>query len=75
MRPESHLRYHSERHADLVREVRRSRLASSLGVTRRSPHSQLARGLWRNRLAGRPTLGRIERERIPRAWMRSVRAG
>jgi hypothetical protein len=58
MHPETHLRYHAERHVDLLREARRSELASSLGVTRRSTRRQLALGLWRNRLAGRPTLGR-----------------
>jgi hypothetical protein len=58
MHPQTHFRYHSERHADLVREARRSEVASSLGVTRRLTRRQLALGLWRNRLAGRPCLGR-----------------
>jgi hypothetical protein len=58
MHPETHLRYHTERHADLLREARRSELASSLGETRRSPRRQLALDLWRKRLAGRPNLGR-----------------
>jgi len=58
MHPETHLRYHSERQADLLREARKAELASSLGETGRTHRRQLAPGLWRKRFAGRLTLGR-----------------
>jgi hypothetical protein len=58
MNPESHLRYHSERHADLLREARESELAAKLGETRRSRRRSLARALWARRYAGQLTLGR-----------------
>jgi hypothetical protein len=58
MHPETHVRYHSERHADLVREARRSEFASSLQGTRRSTRRQPALGLWRKRFASRLSLGR-----------------
>jgi hypothetical protein len=58
MNPESHLRYHSERHADLVREARHAELASSLGEMRRTNRRHPTRGLRRKRFAGRLTLGR-----------------
>jgi hypothetical protein len=58
MHPESHLRYHSERHADLLREARQAELASSLGEMRRVHPRRMASGLWRRRFAGRLSLGR-----------------
>ena len=58
MHPESHLRYHSERHADLLREAREAELASNLGETRRGHRRQVKSGLWRKRFVGRPTFGR-----------------
>jgi hypothetical protein len=58
MHPETHLRYHSERQADLLREARKAELASSLGEMRRAHRRQLAPGLWPKRFAGRLTLGR-----------------
>jgi hypothetical protein len=58
MHPEAHLRYHSERQADLLREARKAELASSLGEMDRTHRRQLAPGLWRKRFAGRLTLGR-----------------
>ena len=58
MHPESHLRYHSERHADLLREARQAELASGLGEMRRTHPKRMASGLWRRRFTGRLTLGR-----------------
>ena len=57
MHPESHLRYHRERHADLLREVRESELAARLVKTARSRRSPLASGTWRTRFAGQLRLG------------------
>ena len=42
MHPESHLRYHAERHADLLREARQVERVSSLGEMRRT-HPKLRR--------------------------------
>jgi hypothetical protein len=56
--PESHLRYHRERHADLLREARESELASKFVKTARSRRSMLASGTWRKRFAGQLILGR-----------------
>ena len=58
MNPESHLRYHRERHADLLREARESELAAKFVKTPRSRRSFLASGIWRKRFAGQLTLGR-----------------
>jgi hypothetical protein len=58
MHPESHLRYHSERHADLLREARQAELASSVEEMHRGHRRQLRLRLWRKRFAGRPSLGR-----------------
>ena len=58
MNPESHLRYHRERHADLLREARESELAAKFVKTSRSRRSILASGIWRKRFAGQLTLGR-----------------
>ena len=57
MHPESHLRYHRERHADLLREARESELAAKLVKTPRSRRSPLASGTWRTRFAGQLRLG------------------
>ena len=56
--PESHLRYHRERHADLLREAREDELASKFVKTSRPRRSILASGIWRKRFAGQLTLGR-----------------
>ena len=68
MNPESHLRYHRERHADLLREARESELAAKFVKTPRSRRSFLASGIWRKRFAepahARP---RIERRALPSA--------
>jgi hypothetical protein len=58
MHPETHLRYHSERHADLLREAHAAELASRRGEMRRPYRTHARLGLWRRRLAGRPSLGR-----------------
>ena len=58
MNPESHLRYHRERHADLLREAREAELASKFVKTSRSRRSFLASGIWRKRFASQLTLGR-----------------
>ena len=58
MNPESHLCYHRERHADLLREARESELAAKFVKTPRSRRSFLASGIWRKRFAGQLTLGR-----------------
>ena len=55
--PESHLRYHRERHADMLREAREAELASKFIKTPRSRRSILASGIWRKRSAGQLTLG------------------
>lgn len=55
MHPESHIRYHSERHADLLRQARKIDLAAKLGETRLLRRSL---SLWRRRYAGQLTLGR-----------------
>ena len=57
MHPESHLRYHRERHADLLREARKSELAAKLVKTPRSRRSPLASGTWHTRFAGQFRLG------------------
>jgi hypothetical protein len=56
--PESHLRYHRERHADLLRETREAELAATFAKTPRSRRTILASGIWRKRFAGQLTLGR-----------------
>lgn len=56
--PESHLRYHRERHADLLRESREAELAAKFVKAPRSRRSILASGTWRRRFAGQLTLGR-----------------
>ena len=58
MNPESHLWYHRERHADLLREAREAELASKFVKTSRSRRSILASGIWRKRFVGQLTLGR-----------------
>lgn len=58
MNPESHLRYHRERHADLLREAREMELAAKCVKTARSRRSFLASGIWRKRFAGQPRLSR-----------------
>jgi hypothetical protein len=58
MHPESHLRYHRERHADLLREARESELAARFVKQPRSRRSPLASGIWRKRFASQLTLGR-----------------
>jgi hypothetical protein len=58
MHPESHLRFHAERHADLLREARQAERASSLSEMRRTHPKPVAAGLWRKRFAGRLSLGR-----------------
>ena len=58
MNPESHLRYHRERHADLLREAREYELAAKFVKTPRLRRSVLASGIWRKRFAGQLTLGR-----------------
>jgi hypothetical protein len=55
MHPDSHLRYHSERHADLLREARQAELASSLGEKRRTHRRQSAPGLWHKLFTARPS--------------------
>ena len=55
--PESHLRHHRERHADMLREAREAELASKFIKTPRSRRSILASGIWRKRSAGQLTLG------------------
>jgi hypothetical protein len=57
MNPESHLRYHRERHADLLREARESELASKFVKTPRLRRTPLASGTWRTRFAGQLRLG------------------
>jgi hypothetical protein len=60
MLPESHLRYHRERHADLLREAHEAReaeLATTLVKTHRSRRSLLFSGIWRSRFAGQLRLG------------------
>ena len=57
MLPESHLRYHRERHADLLREAREAELATTLVKTHRSRRSLLQSGIWRTRIAARLRLG------------------
>jgi hypothetical protein len=57
MLPESHLRYHRERHADLLREAREAELATMLVKTNRSRRSLLSSGIWRTRVAARLRLG------------------
>jgi hypothetical protein len=56
--PESHRRYHRERHADLLRAAREAELASKFVKTSRPRRSILASGIWRKRFAGQLTLGR-----------------
>jgi hypothetical protein len=56
--PESHLRYHRERHADLLRAAREAELASKFVKTSRPRRSILASGIWRKRFAGQLTLSR-----------------
>ena len=56
--PESHLRYHRERHADLLRQAREAELAASFVQAPRSRRSILASGIWRRRFAGQLRLGR-----------------
>jgi hypothetical protein len=60
MNPESHLRYHRERHADLLREARESELAAKFVKTPRSRRrrSFLASGILHKRFAGQLTLSR-----------------
>jgi hypothetical protein len=58
MHPETHLRYHAERHADLLREARQAEHASSLDKLSRAHPMPTAAGLWRKRFAGRLSLGR-----------------
>jgi hypothetical protein len=58
MHPESHLRYHAERHADLLREARQVERVSSLGEMRRTRPKLMKAGLWHKRLAGRLSVGR-----------------
>jgi hypothetical protein len=58
MHPESHLRYHAERHADLLREARQAERASSLGEVHRTHSKLTAAAPWRKRFAGRLSLGR-----------------
>jgi hypothetical protein len=57
MNPESHLRYHRERHADLLRDAREAERAVQFTKTPRSRRSILASGIWRKRFAGQLTLG------------------
>jgi hypothetical protein len=56
--PESHMRYHRERHADLLREAREAEQAASFIKTPRSRRSILASGTWRKRFVGQLTVGR-----------------
>ena len=56
--PESHLRYHRERHADLLRDAREAELAARFVKTPRSRRTILASGTWRKRFVGQLTLGR-----------------
>ena len=56
--PESHLRYHRERHADRLREAREAELAATFVKTPRSRRTILASGIWRKRFARQLTLGR-----------------
>jgi hypothetical protein len=56
--PESHLRYHRERHADLLRQAREAELAASFVKVHRSRRSILASGIRRKRFAGQLRLGR-----------------
>ena len=56
--PESHLRYHAERHADLLRGAREAELAAKFVKTPRSRRTILASGIWRKRFAGQLSLGR-----------------
>jgi hypothetical protein len=58
MHPESHLRYHSERHSDLLRVAREAELAVKLREMSRPRRRPLASSLWRKRFAGQLTLGR-----------------
>jgi len=55
--PESHLRYHRERYADLLREAREADVAAKFVKMPRSRRSVLASGIWRKRFAGQLTLG------------------
>jgi hypothetical protein len=43
--PESHLRYHRERHADLLRETREAELAATFAKTPRSSNHSGVRHL------------------------------
>ena len=56
--PESHLRYHRERHADLLRDALEAELAARFVKTPRSRRTILASGIWRKRFAGQLSLGR-----------------
>jgi|KBSMisStaDraftv2_1062788.scaffolds.fasta_scaffold6624096_1 hypothetical protein len=56
--PESHLRYHRERHTDLLRGAREAEMAAKFVKTPRSRRSILASGIWRKRFAGQLSLGR-----------------
>jgi hypothetical protein len=53
--PESHLRYHAERHADLLREARNAELAAKLEESRHERRKPLAQRFWRGRFAARFT--------------------
>lgn len=53
-RPDVHLEYHRERHADLLRQARDEELAVVLARSRREERRTLLARLWRDRHVGRP---------------------
>jgi hypothetical protein len=54
MHPESHLRYHHERHTDLLRQARHAELAATLAASRRKDRETFLARLWWRRYAGQP---------------------
>lgn len=55
MQPESHLRYHAERHADLLREARHAELAAKLEGQPREERKPVTGRFWLGRFAARIT--------------------
>jgi hypothetical protein len=56
--PESHLRYHRERHGDLLRGAGEAEIAATFVKTPRPRRTILASGIWRKRFASQLSLGR-----------------
>jgi hypothetical protein len=52
MHPQSHLRYHAERHADLLRQARNEELAARFGESRHKHSTNFLQRLWWRRFVG-----------------------